>query len=315
MQEIHRGSNQNVELYIYNNAGTLVDADSTVLVDIYDMNSGSTLLTSGSAVNNSKLGLYNFNITPTYTSPADTVLRINWKYSVSSASYSQYDYFSVVTPYANISDIIDFNNYGGRPQDPNYKTPEQITYAEQIARMQINNYTGINFGRRYGSQEVFAIGSDAVQLTESMLSIDKVYGNGVLIIDNTVSPQYNIAGWDVELTPTGKAVRIINNGWDVRYDNQVDPTILYYGQFRKNERYSFTGYIGSNYVPQDIKLCTMLLVNDLLSNDAAWRVKYLKQIKLSETEFTLAPGAFNGTGNVIVDSILDTYRNVNIVVI
>lgn len=315
MQEIYRGTSQNVELYIYNKDGVLTDADSTVLVDIYDMNSGSTLLTSGAAINDPKLGLYRFNITPTYTSPADTVLRLNWKYNVDSASYSQYSYYSVITPYANISDIIDFNNYGGRPQDPNYKTPEQITYAEQIARMQINNYTGLTFGKRYGNQEVFAIGSDAIELTERMISLDKVYGNGVLIIDNTVSPQYNIANWDVELTPTGKAVRIINNGWDVRYDNQVDPTILYYGQFRKNERYSFTGYIGYDYVPQDIKLCTMLLVNDLLSNDAAWRVKYLNKIKLSETEFSIAPGAFNGTGNVIVDSILDSYRNVGIVVI
>lgn len=315
MQEIHRGTSQNVEHYIYNSSGNLVDADSTVLVDIYDMNSGSALLTSGSAVNDPKLGLYTFNIAPTYTSPADTVLRLNWKYSINSSSYSQYTYHSVVTPYATISDIIDFNGYGGRPQDPNYKTPEQITYAEQIARMQINNYTSQTFGKRYGSQEVFAIGSDAVELTEKMISLNKVYGNGVLIIDNTVSPQYNIANWDVELTPTGKAVRIINNGWDVRYDNQVDPTILYYGQFRKNERYKFEGYIGYDYVPQDIKLCTMLLANDLLSNDAAWRVKYLNKVKLSETEFSLAPGAFNGTGNVIVDSILDSYRNVGIVVI
>jgi len=315
LQEIHRGTNQNAEFYIYDQFGNLCNADSTVLVDIYDMNSGSTLLTSGSAVKDERLGLYTFNISPTYTAPADTVLRLNWQYSLNSSSYSQYDYFSVVTPYATVSDIIDFNNYGGRPQDPNYKSVEQITYAEQIARMQINNYTMLNFGRRYGSQEIFGIGSDAIELTEPMISLTKVYGNGVLIIDYTASPTYNIANWDVELTPTNKAVRIINNGWDVRYDNQVDPTVLFYGQFRKNERYKFEGYIGYNYVPQDIKLCTMILVNDLLSNDAAWRVKYLNKVKLSETEFSIGKGAFNGTGNVIVDSILDTYRNVGIVVI
>ncbi|NBO23007.1 hypothetical protein EBU94_06690, partial [bacterium] len=244
-----------------------------------------------------------------------TVLRLEWKYNLNSSSYSQYTYYSVVTPYAAVSDIIDFNGYGARPQDPNYKSQEQIVYAEQIARMQINNYTSLNFGRRYGSQEMFAIGSDAIELTERMINIDKVYGNGVLIIDYTASPTYNIANWDVELTQTNKAVRIINNGWDVRYDNQVDPTILYYGQFRKNERYKFEGYIGYDYVPQDIKLCTMILAGDLLSQDAAWRNKYLTQVKLSETQFTLGKGAFNGTGNVIVDGILDTYRNVNIVVI
>jgi hypothetical protein len=58
-----------------------------------------------------------------------------------------------------------------------------------------------------------------------------------------------------------------------------------------------------------------LLVGDLLSNDAAWRTKYLKKVNLAEVTFELAKGAFNGTGNVIVDGILDQYRNYNIVVI
>ncbi|NDB81484.1 MAG: hypothetical protein EB127_01855 [Alphaproteobacteria bacterium] len=314
MLEIHRGTSRIIEYYIYDKYGNLSNADGNVSLTIYDMNSASTLLTGETATNDPKLGLYTYNLSSLYTG-TDTTLRITWNYSINSLSQSQEQFISIVTPYATVSDIISFNNYGARPQDPNYKSEEQIVYAEQIARMQINNYTSLNFGKRYDSQEIFAIGSDAVELTERMISVDKVYGNGVLIIDYTVNPIYNLAGWDVEITPTGKAIRIINNGWDVRYDNQVDPTVLYYGTFRRNERYKFTGYIGYEYVPQDIKLCTMILAGDLLSQDAAWRNKYLTQIRLSETQFTLGKGAFNGTGNVIVDSILDSYRNTNIVVI
>jgi hypothetical protein len=267
------------------------------------------------------LGLYTFNLLPSYA-VADTVLKVTWSYAVGGINQSQDQYITVITPYATVSDIIAFNNYGARPQDPNYKSEEQIAYAEQIARMQINNYTSQNFGKRYGSQEMFAVGSDALELTERMTSLYKLYGNGILVIDNsnnpgtsTASAGYNIANWNIELTPTGKAVRIISNTWDVRYDNQVDPTILYYGQFRKNERYAVEGYIGYDYVPQDIKLCTMILAGDILSQDAAWRNKYLTQIKLSETSFTIGKGAFNGTGNVIVDSILDSYRSTGIVII
>lgn len=314
MLEIHRGTNQLIKYYIYDINGNLSNADGAVSLKIYDTNSASTLLINGLATNDPSLGLYTYNLSPTYTS-ADTVLKLTWSYSINSSSTTQDQYISIITPYATVSDIVSFNGYGARPSDPNYRSQEQIVYAEMVARSQINNYTGLNFGKRYGSQEIFAIGSDAIELTERMLSVDKVDGNGVNIIDYTASPNYNIAGWDVELTPTGKAVRIVNNGWDVRYDNQVDPTVLYYGQFRKNERYKFTGYIGYDYVPQDIKMCTMILAGDLLSQDSAWRNKYLSSVKLSETQFTLSKGAFNGTGNVIVDGILDQYRNINIVVI
>lgn len=321
MLEIHRGTNQVTKYYIYDKNGNLSNADGNVLVNIYDTNSASTLLTGGVATNDPALGLYTFNITPTYTG-TDTVLKLTWSYAVGGVSQTQDQFITVITPYATVSDIISFNGYGARPQDPNYKSEEQVTYAEQIARMQINNYTSQNFGKRYGSQEMFAVGSDALELTEKMTSLYKIYGNGVLIIDNSATPGtstssagYNIANWNVELTPTGKAIRIITNSWDVRYDNQVDPTILYYGQFRKNERYAVEGYIGYEYVPQDIKLSTMMLAGDLLSQDAAWRNKYLTQVKISETQFTIGKGAFNGTGNVIVDSILDSYRNTGIVII
>lgn len=314
MLEIHRGTSQAIEFYVYDEDGNLTNADSNVTLKIYDQNSGSVLLNNASAVNNVPSGLYSFDLTPTYTS-TDTTLKIEWSYAVNSSSVKQNQFLTVITPYATVSDIISFNGYGARPQDANYKSPEQITYAEMIARTQINNYTSLNFGKRYGSQELFGVGSDAVFLTERMISVDKMDANGVNVIDYTASPVYNNAGWNIELSPTGKAVRVVRENWDVRYDNQVDPTVLYYGQFRKNERYKFTGYIGYEYVPQEIKLCTMILAGDLLSQDAAWRNKYLTDIKLSETSFKIGAGAFNGTGNVIVDGILDQYRNVNIVVI
>jgi hypothetical protein len=148
-----------------------------------------------------------------------------------------------------------------------------------------------------------------------MLTLDKVWENDVLVIDNTVNPIYNTFGFKLEITPTGRAIRIINQGWDVRYDNNVDPSVLYYGRFRDNSRYKFQGLIGYKYVPEDIKMASMLLINDILANDYNWRNKYLQKVDLSEISFEMAKGAFNGTGNITVDNILDQYRNVNIVII
>ena len=313
MQQIHNGTQQTVSLVIYKQ-GQLTNADGNVLVSIKDADDGTILLSSASAVNDPPTGQYSYEITPDLTQ-LNRVVQITWTYTLGGKSTYQNQFAQIVTPYATVSDLVDYYRIGAKPSEINYQSESDILMAEQIARTMINNYTNLDFGKRYGSQEIFGSGSDALEMVERMLYIDKVYENTTLVIDNTTNPIYNIFGFTVEITPTGKAVRIINDFADVRYDNQVDPTVLYYGKFRQNARYTIVGEIGYNYVPQDIKLCSMLLVGDLLSNDAAWRTKYLNKVSLAEVSFELSKGAFNGTGNVIVDGILDQYRNYNIVVV
>jgi len=313
LQEIHNGTQETVTLVIYKQ-GQLTNADGDVLIRITDADDGTVLLSSASATNDPPTGEYSYEITPDLTQ-LNRVIKIVWSYTLSGKNTSQTQFAQIVTPYATVSEIVDYYNLGVKPSDINYQSQSNIIMAEQIARTMINNYTSLDFGKRYGSQEIFGSGSDAIELTEKMLYIDKLYENTTLAIDYTASPTYNIFGYDIELSPTGKAARIINDFADVRYDNQVDPTIVYYGKFRNNARYTIIGEIGYDYVPQDIKLCSLLLCGDLLSNDAAWRTKYLKKVTLAEVSFELGAGAFNGTGNVIVDGILDQYRNYNIVVI
>jgi len=57
------------------------------------------------------------------------------------------------------------------------------------------------------------------------------------------------------------------------------------------------------------------LVSDVLSNDYSWRNKYLGKVNLSEITFELNSAAYLGTGNAVVDSILDAYKNIGIVLI
>jgi hypothetical protein len=296
--------------------GNKVDADGTVTVQMYNADdSTNTLLTSGSAYNEPYLGLYSFEVSPSITL-INRVLKILWSYTVNGNSTTETNYVEIVTPYATVSDILDYYGFGTRPQDNNYKSHTQITNMEKLARTVINGYTGQQFSLRYGSQEVVGNGSDGAWLTEPVQSVDSMYENGILVYSaSSGSVTYNTFGFGLEITQTSKVVRIINNSWDVRYDNQVDPTVLYYGRFRDQSRYKFTGLIGWNYVPQDVKLATILLAGDYMSNDAAWRIKYLNKISMSEVSFEMKAGAYNGTGNLIVDNILDQYRNVGIVVI
>lgn len=314
MQEINNGDFENLELVIIKN-GQEINADDDVLVNIYDADDlSNTVLSSGSATNEPQNGLYVYEVGPDITS-LNRVLRAEWTYSISGQEITKSSFHQVVNPYTTVSDIVDYYNYGVKPSDVNYIHSDEIRRAERLARTVINGYTGQQFGKRHGFQEVFATGSDAVFLTEPMLSIEKMYENDILVIDNTVDPAYNSFGFEIELTQTKKTIRIVNVDWDVRYDNNIDPSVLYYGRFRNHSRYKFEGVIGWNYVPTDIKLAATLLAGDYLANDAAWRIKYLSEVSMSEVSFKMRSGAYNGTGNLLVDNILDQYRNTGIVVI
>lgn len=313
MHQIVRGTTELAEFEIYVN-GKLANADGNVVVSVTDANYGTSVGSGGNAINNSTLGKYTFDLDSSYTS-LNRVLRLQWDYTVNGKAVSSEDFYEVFTPYASVSSIIDYYNFGTRPEDLDFKNQQEIIMAERIARAQIDSYTGQSFGRYWGDQEVFGYSSDAIELTQRMVNVKRLYENGVLMIDYTEDPIYNIFGYDVELSTTNKALRIVKNQQDTIYEGQYDPTVLYYGRFRQHARYKVYGEMGWQYVPQDIKQCTIRLVGNLLSRDAQWRERYLKKVNLSEISFELADGAFNGTGDVIVDSILDSYRNTGIVVI
>ena len=313
MHQIYRGTTELAEFEIYVN-GQLTDADGNVTVSVTDAQYGTVIGSVGTATNEPQIGKYTFHLDPSYTN-LNRVLRVQWNYQINGKSVSQEDFYEVFTPYATIAKIVDYYNFGTRPQDLNYRTQEELIYAERVARYQIDSYTNQSFGRYWGNQEQFGYGSDAIELTQRMVNIQQVYENGVLVIDYTQDPVYNSFGYEVELTTTNKAVRIVKNSTDVIYEGQFDPTILYYGRFREHTRYNFYGEMGWTYVPQDISWCAMKLAGNVLSHDAQWRERYLKKVDLSEISFELDGGAFSGTGDVIVDNILDNYRTVGMMII
>ncbi|MEY4331325.1 MAG: hypothetical protein RLZZ196_63 [Bacteroidota bacterium] len=313
MHQIVRGTTELAEFEIYVN-GQVSTADGDVNVSISDANYGTSIGLGGDATFNEVNSKYTFNLDSTYTS-LNRVLKVQWDYQVNGKQITSEDFYEVFTPYATVAKIIDYYNFGTKPQDLNYVSHEEIIQAERAARYQIDSYTGQSFGKYWGDQEVFGYNSDAMELVQRMVNIYKLYQNGELVIDYTQDPVYNIFGYDVELSTTNKALRIVRSGMDVIYDGQNDPTVLYAGKFRNHTRYKIYGELGWPYVPQDIQYCTLRLIGNMLSRDAQWRERYLKKIDLSEISFEMSNGAFNGTGDVIVDTILDQYRNTGAVVI
>ena len=283
MHQIVRGTTENAEFEIYVR-GELANADGDVLVSVTDANYGTPVGTGGVAFNDPAIGKYTFDLDPEYTN-LNRVLRLQWDYTVNGKAISSEDFYEVFTPYAYASDIIDYYNFGTRPQDLNYKSHDEIVYAERLARYQIESYTSQTFGRAWGDQEQFGYGSNQMELLQRMISVEKLYEDGVLIIDYTQDPVYNTFGSDIELSTTNKALRIVRDSYNPEYDGQMDVTTLYGGRFREHSRYKVYGEIGWTYVPNDVKFCAIRLVGNLLSRDAEWRERYLKKVNLSEISF------------------------------
>lgn len=323
MQIINTKSQEKIYLEVYSN-GILSQADSVPTLSIY--NADSDIYNPGGLISQASLylnltaydepaaGLYSYQLTPNITG-ANMVLEVVWSYTQGGLPVQTTDYYSVETPYASIPETLDFLGYSGIVGAPNYLDPNVVIKTEKMARTIIEGYTGIKFFKYYGGQEKYGIGANTIQLTEKMLSLDQIYENKILVFDRTQNPIYDTFGYNTEISPTGYQLRIWYPGWPDGWDNQMDPTIYQYGRFRDNYLYRFVGEIGYNYVPEDIKLASMLLQQDIMSNDYNWRNKYLSMVNLSEISFKMASGAFNGTGNVMVDNILDQYRKANIVII
>ena len=316
MHQIVRGTTETAELEIYY-SGESVNADGDVLVTIVDADYPTTVLLSDAvAYDDPQIGKYTLGLGGSVTA-LNRVLQVTWSYTLHGIETSQEDFYQIYSPYATISDIVDYYGFGTRESDVNYRSPQDIMAAEFIARMNIENYTGQSFGRYWGDQEIFGNGSDALELTERMLSISQLYENGLLAIDYTTDPEYNTYGFEIELTPTYRAIRIVNKDYQniITYDSSFDPTVIYSGFFRSGYRYRIYGEKGWSYVPQDVRRCAVLLAGDYLSQDSEWRQKYLTKVQIGSINFQLDTGAFTGTGNVIVDQILDQYRNTGIVII
>lgn len=316
MQTINTNSQEKIEIQIFNN-GILSQADSLPKITIYDADgNGSPIagFNNLNAVDELPAGIYSFLLTPAITN-INRVLEVIWSYSIGGNPVLQKDFYAVETPYVSASEAIDFLGFNSIPSEINYMDPKNVVKAEKVARTIIEGYTGIKFYTYYGGQEIYGIGANTIQLTEKMLTLDQIYENEILVYDKTQNPVYNTFGYNTEISPTGYQIRIWYPGWQNGWNNEMDPTIYDAGRFKDNYLYRFVGQIGYKYVPEDIKVASMLLIQDILSNDYNWRNKYLSKVNLNEISFEMAKGAFNGTGNITVDNILDQYRKANIVII
>lgn len=317
MLKLYTGNFGNIKLTTNDAEGFPVapDFNASPIVKLIDPDTNQIVVfSSATLVDQDYPGEYEYIVPPQYLQ-FDRVFKVEWEYTVNSALIKETDYIYVVTPYVTIDEIMEELGYSMRSEDPNYQPYEKIQSAERMARMMIDTELGFSLKKEEKTITVYGSGADALSFPERIISISSIKENDELVIDN--STNYNIFGFEVEITETNHGIRIVpsNPGDDIDEQEEFDYTGLSKGRFRNGYRYEITGTFGYSYVPQEIKQCMYLLINDILCTDGAWRSKYVKKINSGQMSVELSSLAYNGTGNAIVDSLLQQFKIIQAVII
>lgn len=315
MIETYTGSRGVIYLTTHDSEGLPVSPDTTPLVVISNPDTNEILFQSQAALIDSDYPYEYKIILPEVIVSFDRILKVTWSYSVYTTDITETDYVYVITPYVTIDEIMSELGFSMSPENPNYFPYEKIRSAERVARMMIDNELGFSLNKQFGTVVAYGNNSDVLIVPKKMLTINTLVENDQLVID--YPNETNIFGYNIEITETGYGIRIVGAtpGDDIQEQEYQDIFGISRGKFKDGYRYEVSGVTGWSYVPSEIKQCMFLLINDLLCNDSIWRSKYVKKINSGQMSVELSSQSFNGTGNSIVDALLNKFKMIQAVII
>ena len=321
MAEIYKDQTSPIKTKIFW-AGEIVDADDDLVsAAIYDItedktispsvNPNTVLVTLSATKLETDIGTYQIVI-PFQYCQRNRKFKIVWSYEVGGVEASHIYYTDVVTPYANMADIIEELNIGTDPSDPNYKTYHELQMAEKYARKLIEEYCNQSFYLYDDTEIAYGSGSDVLALPYRIHQIHKLYENDVLVVDNINSEN----NWIFEpvISESNFGIRVNRQDLldNVTYtaNGLIPPSINdrgYSGAFREDFRYVVSGRFGWPTVPDNVQEASLILIQQYFDRDTAWRNKYVKCISTFDWKFDYMGGAHTGTGNLYADKLLDAY--------
>jgi hypothetical protein len=295
--------------------GEITDADNDVTATVKEaLPSGSlsaTIATYTATKLETDIGTYEITIPHTIADQPKN-LRIEWTYSVDGSTSSNIQIVDIVTPYVNIYDVIDDLNIGTDPSDPNHKTYNDLQQAEKYARKLIEAYTNQVFYWYPGTQITQGYGSDILPLPIRIEQITKLYEEDVKVFDSALATNNWFYTPIVSESNYGVRVNLQDLQDDTIYsaNGMVTPSVNnrgYSGTFKKDLRYKVEGIFGWNYVPDNVKEASKILMKQYFEQDRAWKDKYVKNISTFDWKFEFMQDAHRGTGNLYADQLLAPY--------
>ena len=223
--------------------------------------------------------------------------------------------------------VVDSNLTVYRPYvDPNMlgTTASEIKEykrLEIIARSIIDAYlgndsaTGEGFYNHKLIVQTVGLGTDYLPIWHNPKKILKAYENNVLVYD-VDTPELN--AYTYAITPDNSAIMRVETGTYNRLE-QKPPTLPtgsgdlgFYGRvataFPRGVDYTFVLDVGYKAVPPDVEQAAIMLIKDLQNNSIDYYRRFVTEYSTDQFDMKFAPGFLEGTGNKIVDRILDNYK-------
>lgn len=185
------------------------------------------------------------------------------------------------------------------------KTVAQIKEMERIARYIVDSETSGGFKFVKKQKEVVGMGSDYLTIDEKIYKLYKLYENLELVydVDSAINDQEFEISKDktsIVLTQTQTNRVNYNRVWRDRYLD-VD--------FADGYEYLVDADFGWKVIPQDIQEATRLLVSDISSDNMRYVNKYIESFDNDDFKIKFAKNFNASTGNLVVDRILQKYKN------
>jgi len=230
------------------------------------------------------------------------------------------DTLSISRPYFDVTTLSDDED-----------EIEELRQYESIAKSIIDSITG-GFQYKREMVETVGLGNDYLALPYRLNKIVKVVENNITVFNSEDEEFTNLK--DYYITPDHGAISIpmpyIPGGYNRLQSKPVTPQMpasdsftLYNTNdspniiqnlagspfFPSGWDYTITTEIGWPVIPNDIKYCTRLLINDLKCNNLPYINAYISEYKSDQFSLKIEKEAFirDMTGNRIVDRILSAY--------
>ena len=191
----------------------------------------------------------------------------------------------------------------------------EYTQLEMVARSIIDTVVADGF---YNSKQIVqgvGQGSDYFSIWPKFNKILKVYENNILIYDFE-TPDDNV--YTFNITGDNSAVQRVFDGSYNRVEQGAIVLPPAYGDlgsvgsgrivdFPRGYDYTFVLDAGYKTVPTDIEYATKLLIEDLKCGKLDYYKRYVTSYNTDQYKIQFDKSILSGTGNMIVDKILDKY--------
>jgi hypothetical protein len=186
---------------------------------------------------------------------------------------------------------------------------------ELIARSIIDNYAqGVDFYNRKSALQTRGSNADYMPIWKNANAVLKVYENNVLIYDIDDPESY---ADEFRVTLDKSAIYRIESGEANRIASptiklpasrgDIATGIFNYGTFPERYDYIFILDEGFSKLPTDISYATEMLIDDLKCGRLEYYQRYITSYNTDQFKIQFDKNMLRGTGNIIVDRIVDKY--------